>query len=76
VFVREWFEGQALLRGRPRAVGGECGSVALGFLRSAAREVAGSQGALSEREFAMLLAELVDLPCLDLSLQVELPTLL
>ena len=51
-------------------------SLALGFLRSAAREVADSAGALSEREFAMLLAELVDLPCLDLSLQVELPKLL
>ena len=31
---------------------------------------------MSEREFAVLLAELVDLPCLDLSLQVELPKLL
>ena len=31
---------------------------------------------MSEREFALLLAELVDLPCLDLSLQVELPKLL
>jgi SEC-C motif len=51
-------------------------SLALGFLRSAAREVAGSAGALSEREFARLLAELVNLPCLDLSLQVELPKLL
>jgi SEC-C motif len=51
-------------------------SLALGFLRGAAREVVGSVGALSEREFAMLLAELVDLPCLDLSLQVELPKLL
>src|SRR5215218_2207801 len=51
-------------------------SLALGFLRSAARGVAGSAGALSEREFARLLAELVDLPCLDLSLQVELPKLL
>jgi hypothetical protein len=50
-------------------------SLASGFLRCAAREVAGSAGALSEREFAMLLAELVDLPCLDLSLQVELPKL-
>jgi hypothetical protein len=30
---------------------------------------------LSEREFATLLAELVDLPCLDLSLQIELPKL-
>jgi hypothetical protein len=51
-------------------------SLALAFLRTAARDAAGSAGALSEREFAMLLAELVDLPCLDLSLQVELPTLL
>jgi hypothetical protein len=51
-------------------------SVALAFVRSAAREVAGSAGALSDREFGMLLAELVDLPCLDLSLQVELPKLL
>jgi len=31
---------------------------------------------LSEHEFAVLLAELADLPCLDLSLQVELPKLL
>jgi hypothetical protein len=33
-------------------------------------------GALSEAEFAALLVELVDLPCVDLSLQVELPKLL
>jgi hypothetical protein len=51
-------------------------SLAAAFLRNAAREVAGTAGALSEREFALLLAELVDLPCLDLSLQVELPKLL
>ena len=51
-------------------------SLALAFLRSAAREVAGMGSALSEREFALLLGELVDLPCLDLSLQVELPKLL
>jgi hypothetical protein len=51
-------------------------SLAVAFLRSAARDVAGTAGALSEREFASLLAELVDLPCLDLSLQVELPKLL
>lgn len=31
---------------------------------------------LSERDFALLLAELVDVPCLDLSVQVELPKLL
>ena len=47
----------------------------MAFLRNAAREVADSAGALSEREFALLLAELVDLPCLDLSVQVELPKL-
>src|SRR4051794_19595708 len=51
-------------------------SVAVAFLRNAAREVAGTAGALSERQFALLLAELVDLPCLDLSLQVALPKLL
>jgi hypothetical protein len=51
-------------------------SLALAFLRNAAREVAGPAGALSEREFGLLLAELVDLPCLDLSVQVELPKLL
>src|SRR3954464_436314 len=51
-------------------------SLARAFLRSAAREVAGTAGALSEREFALLLAELVDLPCVDLSMQVELPKLL
>ena len=51
-------------------------SLALAFLHSSAREVAGLAGGLSESEFARLLAELVDLPCLDLSLQVELPKLL
>ncbi len=51
-------------------------SLAQAFLMSAAREVAGPAGALSEREFAVLLAQLVELPCLDLSLQVELPKLL
>jgi SEC-C motif len=51
-------------------------SLAVAFLRSAAREVAVTAGALSEREFALLLDELVDLPCVDLSLQVELPKLL
>ena len=51
-------------------------SLAVAFLGHAAREVAGSAGALSEREFARLLAGVVDLPCLDLSLQVELPKLL
>src|SRR3954470_11300315 len=51
-------------------------NLAVAFLRSAAREVADSAGSLSEREFMLLLAELVDLPCLDLSLQVELPKLL
>ena len=42
----------------------------------AARDVAGLAGGFSEREFARLLAGLVDLPCLDLSLQIELPKLL
>jgi hypothetical protein len=51
-------------------------SLALAFLRTAAREVAGPARALSEREFALLFADLVDLPCLDLSLQIELPKLL
>src|SRR3954454_5000434 len=51
-------------------------SLAQAFLMSAAREVAGSAGALSDREFALLLAELVDVPCLDLSLRLELPKLL
>jgi SEC-C motif-containing protein len=51
-------------------------SLAVAFLRNVAWEVADSAGALSEREFALLLAELVDLPCLDLSVQVELPKLL
>jgi hypothetical protein len=31
---------------------------------------------LSDTEFAVLLGELADLPCMDLSLQVELPKLL
>src|SRR5829696_10133862 len=51
-------------------------SLAVAFLMGAARDVAELAGSLSEREFALLLAELVDLPCLDLSLQVELPKLL
>ena len=51
-------------------------SLALAFLRSAAREVAVSVEGSSEHECALLLAELADLPCLDLSLQVELPKLL
>ena len=51
-------------------------SLASAFLRSAARDVAGTAGAMSEREFALLLAEVVDLPSVDLSLQVELPKLL
>jgi hypothetical protein len=50
--------------------------LAVAFLRSAAREVAADALVLSEREFGLLLAELVDLPCLDLSLQVELPKVL
>ena len=50
--------------------------MAQAFVRTAAREAAGAAGALSEAGFAALLAELVDLPCVDLSLQVELPKLL
>jgi SEC-C motif len=51
-------------------------SLAVAFVMGAARDVAGLAGGFSEREFARLLAELVDLPCLDLSLQLELPKLL
>jgi hypothetical protein len=51
-------------------------SLAVAFLMGAARDVAELASSLGEREFALLLAELVDLPCLDLSLQVELPKLL
>lgn len=51
-------------------------SLAVAFVMGAARDVAGFAGGFSEHEFARLLAELVDLPCLDLSLQVELPKLL
>lgn len=51
-------------------------SLAVAFLRSAAREAARPAGALSETELAVLLAELVELPCVDLSLQVALPKLL
>jgi SEC-C motif len=51
-------------------------SLAQAFLRTSAREAARPAGALSEAEFAALLAELVDLPCVELSLQVELPKLL
>jgi hypothetical protein len=51
-------------------------SLALAFLRTAAREAARPAGGLTEAEFAAKLVELVDLPCLDLSLQAELPKLL
>jgi hypothetical protein len=51
-------------------------SLAVAFVRNVARDVAEDALALSEREFALLLAELVDLPCLDLALQVELPKVL
>jgi hypothetical protein len=50
--------------------------LAVAFVMAAARDEAGLAGSLSEREFARLSAELVDLPCLDLSLQIELPKLL
>jgi hypothetical protein len=51
-------------------------SLAVAFLMGAARDVAELAGSFSEREFELLLVELVDLPCVDLSLQVELPKLL
>ena len=52
-------------------------SLALGFVMTLAREAAqGPAGGLTDSEFAALHGELVDLPCLDLSLQVELPKLL
>jgi hypothetical protein len=50
--------------------------LAVAFVRTAAREVAEDALALGERELGLLLAELVGVPCLDLSLQVELPKLL
>jgi hypothetical protein len=51
-------------------------SLAVAFVMGAAREAAGVAGGLSDFEFARLLGELVDLPCLDLSLQIELPKVL
>src|SRR3954469_24785473 len=59
----------AFVMGAARDVAGFAGGVSEG-------DVAGLAGGFSEREFARLLAELVDLPCLDLSLQVELPKVL
>src|SRR3954453_10546883 len=50
-------------------------SLAVAFVMGAARDVAGLAGGVSEREFGGLLGGLVDLSCLDLSLQVELPKL-
>src|SRR3954453_8445021 len=51
-------------------------SLAVAFLMGAARDAGGVAGGLGEQEFARLLAELVDLPCLDLSLQIGLPKVL
>src|SRR3954469_9330954 len=51
-------------------------SLAVAFLMGAARDVAGLAGGFSEDEFPLLLAELVHLPCLDLSLQIGLPKVL
>ena len=48
----------------------------MAFVMGAARDVAGLAGGFGEHEFTRLLAELVDLPCLDLSLQIELPKVL
>jgi hypothetical protein len=51
-------------------------SLAQAFLMGAAPDAARVVGKVSEAEFTVLLDELVDLPCVDLSLQVELPKLL
>jgi hypothetical protein len=51
-------------------------ALARAALRTAAREAAWSVRGLSEAEFAVLVGELADVPCMDLSLQVELPKLL
>jgi hypothetical protein len=51
-------------------------SLARAFLMCAARDAARVVGEVSEAEFAVLVDELVDVPCVDLSLQVELPKLL
>ena len=48
----------------------------MAYVMGAARDVAGVAGGFGEHEFARLLAELVELPCLDLSLQIELPKVL
>src|SRR3954447_15848105 len=51
-------------------------SLAVAFVMGAARDAAALAVGLSEHEFARVLAEVVDLPCLDLSLQIELPKVL
>jgi SEC-C motif len=51
-------------------------SLARAFVRAAARNAAGLVRGASDVEFARLLDELVDVPCLDLSLHVALPKLL
>lgn len=50
-------------------------SLARAFVRAAARDAVRSVGAVADVEFAGLLDELVVLPGVDLSLQVELPKL-
>jgi hypothetical protein len=50
-------------------------SLAWAFLRAAARDAVSSVRAVTDGEFAGLLDELVDLPAVDLALQVELPKL-
>jgi hypothetical protein len=51
-------------------------SLAEAFLHLAARDAARAAGTLSDTELDVLAEELIDLPCVDLSLQVELPKLL
>jgi hypothetical protein len=51
-------------------------SLARAFVRAAARDAAGLVGGASDVEFGRLLDELVDVPCVDLSLHAELPKLL
>src|SRR4051794_26365980 len=51
-------------------------SLAVAFLMGAARDVAGLAGGFGEGEVSGLLAEMVELPCLDLSLQIGLPKVL
>jgi hypothetical protein len=51
-------------------------SLARAFVRAAARDAAGLVRGVSDGAFARLVDELVDVPCLDLSLHVALPKVL